>query len=83
VAVLLETLRKDPANGIRASKGGHRFAPDRKALHASLILAGPTVTRRGSVGIVRLTQVAPTLAGVFGVTLDPQAAAPIPLAGAR
>jgi hypothetical protein len=41
------------------------------------------VTRRGSLGIVRLTQVAPTLAGILGVTLDPQAAAPIPLAGTR
>ena len=123
VAALLETLRKDPANGIRAvwttedlaragghpdaqfgidmadgfytanahdtlrkqstSKGGHGFAPDRKDLYASLILAGPAVTRRGSLGIVRLTQVAPTLAAIFGVTLDPQAAAPIPLAGTR
>jgi predicted AlkP superfamily pyrophosphatase or phosphodiesterase len=120
VAALLETLRKDPANGIRAvwtaddlakagghpdatfgldmadgfysaggldvlrkpstSKGGHGFAPDRQALHASLILAGPAVTRRGSLGIVRMTQVAPTLAKIFGVTLDPQAAAPIAIA---
>jgi predicted AlkP superfamily pyrophosphatase or phosphodiesterase len=119
VAAILETLRKDPANGIRAvwtaddlakagahpdaqfgidmqdgfytanahdvirkpttSKGGHGFAPDRTALHASLILAGPAVTRRGSLGVVRLTQVAPTLAGIFGVGLDPQAGQPIPI----
>ena len=65
------------------SKGGHGFAPDRPALHASLILAGPAVTRRGSVGIVRLTQVAPTLAGILGVALDPQAGAPIPLTSGR
>ncbi|MEO5819067.1 MAG: ectonucleotide pyrophosphatase/phosphodiesterase [Vicinamibacteraceae bacterium] len=117
VAALLETLRKDPANGIRAvwtaedlakagghpdaqfgidmadgfytsnahdtlrkpstSKGGHGFAPDRRELHASLVLAGPAVTRRGTVGIVTLTQVGPTLATIFGVSLDPQAAAPI------
>jgi predicted AlkP superfamily pyrophosphatase or phosphodiesterase len=119
VAALLETLRQDPANGIRAvwttedlakagghpdaqfgldmadgfytanahdtlrkpstSKGGHGFSPDRPALHASLILAGPAVTRRGSLGIVRLTQIAPTLAGIFGVTLDARAAPPIPM----
>jgi predicted AlkP superfamily pyrophosphatase or phosphodiesterase len=119
VAALLEGLRKDPANGIRAvwtaadlakagahpdaafgidmqdgfytanghdvlvkpstSKGGHGFAPDRKALHASLILIGPAVQRRGSLGVVRMTQLAPTLAGVLGVTLDAQAGPPIPL----
>ena len=60
-----DTLRKPST-----SKGGHGFAPDRKDLHASLILAGPAVTRRGSLGIVRLTQVAPTLAAILGVTLD-------------
>jgi len=119
VAALLETLKKDPANGIRAvwtaddlakagghpdaqfgidmadgfytgnahdtlrkpsaSKGGHGFSPDRQALHASLILAGPAVRRRGSLGVVRLTQVAPTLAGILGVALDARAAAPISL----
>ena len=123
VAVLLETLKKDPANGIRAvwtdvdlakagghpdaqfgidmadgfytanahdtlrkptmSKGGHGFSPDRQALHASLILAGPAVRRRGSLGVVTLTQIAPTLAGILGVALDARAAAPIPLAAQR
>jgi predicted AlkP superfamily pyrophosphatase or phosphodiesterase len=119
VAALLEGLRKDPANGIRAvwtaadlakagahpdaafgidmadgfytgnahdvlvkpstSKGGHGFAPDRPALHASLILAGPAVERRGSLGVVRMTQVAPTLARILDVALDAYAAEPIPL----
>ena len=74
----LDTLRKPST-----SKGGHGFAPDRKELHASLILAGPAVARRGSLGIVRLTQVAPTLAAIFGVSLDPQAGAPIPIAAVR
>jgi predicted AlkP superfamily pyrophosphatase or phosphodiesterase len=119
VAALLERLRQDPANGIRAvwtaadlaragahpdaafgidmadgfysgsghdvlvkpstSKGGHGFAPDRPALHASLILVGPAVERRGSLGVVRMTQIAPTLAGILGVPLDARAGAPIPL----
>jgi predicted AlkP superfamily pyrophosphatase or phosphodiesterase len=61
------------------SKGGHGFAPDRPALHASLILAGPAVQRRGSLGIVRMTQVGPTLAKILGVALDAEAGAPIPL----
>jgi len=119
VATILEELRRDSANGIRAiwssddlarlgahpdaafgidvedgfytaaghdvlrkpstSKGGHGFAPDRPALHASLILAGPAVERRGSLGIVRQTQIAPTLARIFGVGLDPNAGDPISL----
>lgn len=119
VAAVIETLRKDPANGIRAvwtaadlaragahpdaafgidmndgfytgngldalvkpstSKGGHGFAPDRPALHASLIMLGPAVQRRGSIGTVRMTQVAPTLAAILGVALDPAAGAPIAL----
>lgn len=61
------------------SKGGHGFAPDRPALHASLVMAGRAVQRRGSVGLVRMTQVAPTLARILGVSLAPDAANPIDL----
>ena len=59
------------------SKGGHGFAPDRPALHASLILTGPAVQRRGSLGLIRMTQVAPTLARILGVSLSPEAAQPL------
>jgi predicted AlkP superfamily pyrophosphatase or phosphodiesterase len=65
------------------SKGGHGFAPDRPALHASLVMAGPAVQRRGSVGVVRMTQVAPTLAAILDVSLARDAAAPIDLGLAR
>lgn len=64
------------------SKGGHGFAPDRPALHASLILTGPSIERRGNLGVVRLTQIAPTLARILGVSLSPAAAAPLPVGGA-
>ena len=59
------------------SKGGHGFAPDRPALHASLILTGPAIQRRGSLGTIRMTQIAPTLARILGVSLAPAAAAPL------
>jgi hypothetical protein len=59
------------------SKGGHGFAPDRPALHASLILTGPSIQRRGSLGVVRMTQVAPTLARILGVSLSPAAGKPL------
>jgi predicted AlkP superfamily pyrophosphatase or phosphodiesterase len=53
------------------SKGGHGFAPDRPALHAAFVMAGPSVRKRGSLGIIRMTSVAPTLAAILGVALAP------------
>src|SRR5574338_1056616 len=59
--------------GTPTNKGGHGFDPARPALRASFIASGPAFTRRGSLGIVRMTQIAPTLARVLGVGLAPQA----------
>ncbi|HEX7086333.1 MAG TPA: ectonucleotide pyrophosphatase/phosphodiesterase [Vicinamibacterales bacterium] len=59
------------------SRGGHGFDPNRTELHASLIMAGPSVTRKGDLGIVRMSQIAPTIARWFGVQLDPEADAPL------
>jgi predicted AlkP superfamily pyrophosphatase or phosphodiesterase len=56
------------------SQGGHGFDPQRPALHASFVLAGPAVSRRGAVGVIRMTQIAPTLASILGVGLSPAAA---------
>jgi hypothetical protein len=65
-------------SGPSASKGGHGFLPDREEMHAGLILSGPGFRGRGDLGVVRMTQVAPTLARHIGVSLDPRADAPIP-----
>lgn len=123
VAFVLEALKKQPANGIRAiwtreqlaargahpdaefgidvmdgfytggghdvllrpaaNKGGHGFDPERPALHASLVMAGPAVTRRGSVGVVRMTQIAPTLAAILDVRLAADAAEPLVVTAPR
>ena len=61
-----------------ASKGTHGFAPDREELQASLILSGPGVNSRGDLGLVPMTSIAPTLARILGLRLDPQAGAPLP-----
>lgn len=66
-----------------SSKGGHGFAPERPALHASFVMAGAAVQRRGSVGTITMTQVAPTLAAILDVQLAPDAAAPIDLKAPR
>ena len=55
---------------------GHPFA---NVLHASLIMSGPDVPKVGSIGMVRMTQIAPTIAQWFGVSLAPNVDAPIPL----
>jgi predicted AlkP superfamily pyrophosphatase or phosphodiesterase len=61
------------------TKGGHGFGPDRAALYSSFILTGPAVSKRGSIGVIRMTQIAPTLASILGVSLSPAAAQPLNL----
>jgi predicted AlkP superfamily pyrophosphatase or phosphodiesterase len=60
------------------TRGGHGYAPERRELHASLVLNGPGIGR-GKLGIVRMTQIAPTLARLLGIALAPQADQPIDL----
>ena len=64
------------------SKGGHGFDPSRTALHSSFMLAGPSVQKRGSMGVIKMTQIAPTLAQILGVGLSPAAAKPLAVSGA-
>jgi predicted AlkP superfamily pyrophosphatase or phosphodiesterase len=58
-------------------KGGHGFDPRRPEMHAALVLSGPAVQRRGAIGIVPITLIAPTLANILGVVLPPPAAEPL------
>jgi hypothetical protein len=62
-----------------SSRGGHGFAPTRPELHASLILSGPRAAGVGNVGIVRMTQIAPTVASWFDVGLSPKVDQPLTL----
>ena len=64
-------------NDGRPMGGGHGFDPRRRELHASLIVSGPNANARGNLGIVRMTQVAPTVARWLGVGLSPLADAPL------
>lgn len=59
------------------SRGGHGFAPWNPEMHASLILSGAGVSTDGDLGIVRMTQIAPTLAHMLGVGLSPLADQPL------
>jgi len=46
-------------------------------MHASLIFNGSAVRTRGSLGIVKMTRIGPTLASILGVGLSPSAARPL------
>jgi predicted AlkP superfamily pyrophosphatase or phosphodiesterase len=61
------------------NRGGHGFDPDMPELYASFIIAGPAARGRGNLGVIRMTQIAPTLAGLLGITLSPDADQPIAL----
>ena len=62
---------------ITVDRGGHGYAPTRPELHASLIMSGPRVRGAGDLGVVRLTQLAPTIASWFEVGLSPHADQPL------
>jgi hypothetical protein len=66
-----------------ADRGGHGYAPTRPELHGSLIITGPRARGAGDLGIVRMTQLAPTIASWFEVGLSPHADQPLTLNPAR
>jgi len=51
------------------AKGTHGYFPEHPEMRATLILSGPSVTRKGDLGDVDARDVAPTLAKLLGVTL--------------
>jgi predicted AlkP superfamily pyrophosphatase or phosphodiesterase len=59
------------------SRGGHGYDPASRDMDAAFIIAGNTVPRRGDIGVVRMTQIAPTLAAMLGVTLAREADKPV------
>ncbi len=62
-----------------SSRGHHGYAPDRPEMNASFLALGPGLERRGDLGVIRMTAIAPTLARYLGVSLGPEADAPLPL----
>jgi predicted AlkP superfamily pyrophosphatase or phosphodiesterase len=62
-----------------SSRGTHGYAPDRPEMYASFLAMGPGLAKRGDLGVIRMTEIAPTLARYLGISLGPEAAAPLPL----
>ncbi len=63
-------------------KGQHGYAPIRESIRAGLVISGPGVAR-GSLGVVPMTSIAPTVARHLGIELSPLAAEPLDLRSAR
>jgi len=64
-------------NTAAEDRAAHGFAPVRPELEAALVVAGAGLARRGDLGTVPMTRIAPTLAGYLGVRLAPEAAEPL------
>jgi predicted AlkP superfamily pyrophosphatase or phosphodiesterase len=54
---------------LAGTKGAHGYDPHRPEMRASFIMRGPRVTRGKSLGVIRMIDVAPTIARVLGIEL--------------
>jgi predicted AlkP superfamily pyrophosphatase or phosphodiesterase len=61
-----------PPMGPGTVKGTHGYFPTHPEMRATLILSGPSIAKRGSLGEVDMRDIAPTLAKILQVQL-PQA----------
>jgi predicted AlkP superfamily pyrophosphatase or phosphodiesterase len=58
-----------PSVGPGSVKGTHGYFPTHSEMRATLILSGPSISRRGSLGEVDMRDIAPTLAKILQVSL--------------
>ncbi len=64
---------------IHESRGGHGFSPDFPEMRASFFAAGRGIAAHRDLGVVDMTQIAPTIAALLGVSLPTAKAAPLQL----
>lgn len=57
--------------------GAHGYFHDMPEMNSTFIISGPTLDQRGSLGIVDMRDIAPTLARILGVTLPDAEGKPI------
>lgn len=58
-------------------KGTHGHAPDRPELHAAFVMTAPGLKRKGDLGLIPMTSIAPTVAQFLRIRLSPQAGPPL------
>ena len=63
---------RDAAAPLRTTshyRGMHGYAPDDPAMYATFIVAGPNVPLKGSLGVIDMRDIAPTVAKLLNVQL--------------
>jgi predicted AlkP superfamily pyrophosphatase or phosphodiesterase len=66
---MISTDVNDPLTRPATLKGMHGYLPTLPEMGSVFIIAGPGITKRGSLGVVDMRDVAPTVAKVLGVTI--------------
>jgi predicted AlkP superfamily pyrophosphatase or phosphodiesterase len=72
-------LSGDLVTEIHESRGGHGFSPDLPEMRASFFAGGRGIAAHRDLGVVTMTQIAPTIARLLGVALPTAKAAPLEL----
>lgn len=62
---------------VTGTPGTHGFSPDFPDMRAAFFVAGPNIAKHRNLGIVEMTRIAPTVAGILAVDLPSAAAKPL------
>ncbi|MGB6746344.1 MAG: ectonucleotide pyrophosphatase/phosphodiesterase [Terracidiphilus sp.] len=65
---------------IPGTKGSHGFSPEFPEMRSSFFAVGAGIARHRDLGLVDMRQIAPTVAGILGVSLPTAKAAPLNVA---
>jgi hypothetical protein len=61
------------------SLGTHGYLPERPEMHASFFVQGEGIAAARNLGVIDMTQIAPTLAALLGVELPSAKSAALPV----
>ncbi len=62
-----------------SGRGGHGFSPDNADMRAAFFVSGRGIAAHRDLGEIDMRQIAPTVAGLLGVSLASSHAAPLPV----
>lgn len=66
-----------------ASRGTHGYLPERPEMHAAFFIEGEGIASARKLGVVRMVEIAPTLAEILGVELPSSSAPALPVQAPR
>lgn len=74
-----QAVSGDLVTDIPGSRGSHGFSPEYPEMRASFFALGEGIAHNRDLGVVDMRQIAPTVAGILGVSLPSAKAAPLNL----